>query len=177
MTATMSGAATIAQESRQQAPVTFLVVGYGDSSHRDEGAGDAVVKAVQRWGVSCIKTITVEQLTPQLIEAMAETEYVLFVSACDNEQPCQPQIVPICFEPGATGSWPQWVDPWTPAQLLRLTQAVYHRCPQAWSLKVPAADFETGTQFSVTAEEGIAHTLDTIAVFLRCYTPIHMPSN
>lgn len=179
-----SSTQSLPPENRQKAPATFLVVGYGHALQEDEGTGYAVVKAVGQWGVAYVKTQLVKCLTPQLIDAIAQAEYVLFVSAGHREHLGQPQITPIDAEPAARSAWPQEIKSWmerlqepcTPQQLLGLTQAIYGQSPQAWSLAVPTKNFGPGAPFSATAA-GIAHTLDKIATFLRCYAPIpEMPA-
>ena len=61
--------------------VDLLVIGYGNELLGDDGVGPAVARAVQRWRHPRICAIAAHQLTPELVEAIADAERVVFVDA------------------------------------------------------------------------------------------------
>jgi Ni,Fe-hydrogenase maturation factor len=154
---------------------TFLVIGHGDSLKSDGGVGLAVAHAVANWGVPHVQTIitqssTMDPPSPELVDAIARAEYVIFVDACQGKSLYRPQITPIdCNVPRIYAGF----NPTTP---LAMVQARYGHHPQAWLLEVPAQDFTAGTELSPLAQQGLAQTLDRIAIFLRCYTPLRLAS-
>jgi Ni,Fe-hydrogenase maturation factor len=173
---------------------TFLVVGHGDGSKGDAGVGLAVARSVAAWNLPDVQAIT--QTVPQtasqivsqpvpptlnrdqstsdllddLLEAIARAEYVIFVEACQGKSLYRPQITPIECD------LPRIYLGFNPTALLRKVQARYGHHPQAWLLEVPAQVFDAGTELSPLAQQGLAQTLDRIAVFLRCYTPLRIAS-
>ncbi|MEM8809336.1 MAG: hydrogenase maturation protease [Cyanobacteria bacterium P01_G01_bin.38] len=156
---------------------TFLVIGYGNLSQGDDVVGQLVAQAVGDWGLSYVEAMAVPQLTLDLVDAIAASEYVLFVQACHHKPNCHTQITPLSLgiNPGELQK-PVQAYPCSPKYLLNLSQTLCGRQPQAWLLETPAENFETGDQLSNVAQEGVSRTLDKISLFLRSYTPIYIAS-
>ena len=152
---------------------TFLIVGYGNEQHGDDAIGSHVANAIATWEVPNLRSLTVQQLTPELSESLANAEYVIFVDACRMNCPEGVRFKPITArgsEPGGA-SIPALGHTCDPRSLLALTQSVYGRRPQAWWLEVPAEDFSLGKGLSAIAELGVARALEKIQFLICHYSP------
>ncbi|MFB2772465.1 hydrogenase maturation protease [Pelatocladus sp. BLCC-F211] len=140
-----------------------IAIGYGNELRSDDGIGQRVAKALH---FSNVKSIAVHQLTPELAEALANTDLVVFIDACLMSESSQVQIEslsPASFNviAGHTAD---------PRSLLALTQALYGYCPQAWWIKVPGVNFELGDRLSPIAETGVAIALQQITQIVESNT-------
>lgn len=132
-----------------------IAIGYGNELRSDDGIGQRVAKALH---LSNVQSIAVHQLTPELAEALANTDLAVFIDACLMSESSHVQvesISPACenFITGHTAE---------PRSLLALTQAIYGYCPAAWWIKVPGVNFELGYSLSPIAETGVAIAIQKI---------------
>ncbi|MDJ0706708.1 MAG: hydrogenase maturation protease [Leptolyngbyaceae cyanobacterium MO_188.B28] len=151
---------------------TFLIVGYGNELHGDDAIGSHVATAVATWGLPQLRSLSVQKLTPELSETLANAEYVVFVDACRMNCPEGVRFKPInaCgSEPGGC-SIPAAGHSCDPCTLLALTQSVYGRRPQSWWLEVPAENFDLSKGLSSIAELGVARALEKIQFLVRHYS-------
>jgi len=144
------------QGSTLQSPI--LVIGYGNLLRSDDGIGQQIAQAIGTWGMSDVQTIAVHQLTPELAETLASFDVTIFVDACaisDHQDIQIERIESLRFSPlmGHTSD---------PRSLLALSQVLYDRAPQAWSITVPGANFEVGDRLSSVAERNIETALQRI---------------
>jgi hypothetical protein len=58
-----------------------LIIGVGNDLRGDDGAGPAVIDAVERHDLSGVRTVWAHQLLPELAEQIAVAERVIFVDA------------------------------------------------------------------------------------------------
>ncbi|BAZ49500.1 hypothetical protein NIES4103_21120 [Nostoc sp. NIES-4103] len=126
-----------------------IAIGYGNELRSDDGIGQRVAKALHIFNV---KAIAVHQLTPELAEALANSDLAVFIDACLMSESSQVQIESI--SPASRN----FITAHTadPRSLLALTQAIYDYCPPAWWIKVPGVNFELGYSLSPIAETGVA---------------------
>jgi hypothetical protein len=61
--------------------VRLLVIGYGNELRGDDGVGPAAARAVAAWNEPGVQGIATHQLTPELADAIAGAEEVVFVDA------------------------------------------------------------------------------------------------
>jgi hydrogenase maturation protease len=135
----------------------LLVIAYGNTLRRDDGAGIGLAGIlVARWralGVG-VRYIVVPQLAPELAIDIADPEVgaVVFVDTARTEcyttiqvQRVQPQL--------ATPALGHYLDP---ATLLVYTALLYQHRPPAWLVTVPGTDFEHGEGFSSTVRRLLA---------------------
>jgi hydrogenase maturation protease len=130
-------------------------IGYGNELRSDDGIGQRVANALQ---LSNVKSIAVHQLTPELAEVLANSEFAVFIDACLATENSQVQIQLLSPESlnviaGHTAD---------PRSLLALTKALYGYCPQAWWVTIPGENFELGENLSPLAEQGIKIAIDKI---------------
>lgn len=140
---------------------TNLLIAYGNSLRRDDGAGLILAdRLLQVWQqqkkpVRCIKA---HQLLPEMVEDIAQTDVslVLFLDTRDAS--------------GEGGDKEVWVRPLTvnevspslghhldPTALLAYARLLYGRQPPGWLITVPGVDFGHGEGLSQTAQAAIDH--------------------
>ncbi|OYQ66134.1 hypothetical protein B9G53_05130 [Pseudanabaena sp. SR411] len=154
---------------------SILVIGYGNSLRSDDGAGCQVSDIVASWELPYVRSLTVHQLTPELAEPIAQSELAIFIDACVNgdhvatkrkkPQPIvQVQRIAVSQNFGAAQSTlaggGHLCDP---RSLLLLAQQVYGETPVAYSLLLPAVNWEFGEQLSAVTRKSIEQAVD----FLR----------
>ncbi|MDZ8189347.1 MAG: hydrogenase maturation protease [Nostoc sp. ChiSLP02] len=132
-----------------------IAIGYGNELRSDDGIGQQVAKTLQ---LSNVKSLPVQQLTPELAQNLAHADLAIFIDACINYQSFEVQVEalsPTSFKTiaGHIGE---------PRSLLALTQAIYGYCPPSWWIKVPGVNFELGCSLSPIAETGVAIALQKI---------------
>jgi hydrogenase maturation protease len=133
----------------------FLVIGYGNELRRDDGVGPRVARAVAGWGWPGLAAVSVHQLTPELAEAAAGADEVLFVDAAAGGGVRVRPVRPAARRPalGHTSS---------PPELLAVAEALYGRRPLAWLITVGAADLGFGEGLSPAAARGMEEALRRI---------------
>lgn len=143
----------------------YLIIGYGNTLRRDDGAGQKVAEQVNDWQLDNVRSLALHQLTPEVAAAIAEAETVIFVDAISpTEQPItQIQLIQLQAEETAS-HWAHFQDP---RSLLLLTQKVYGTVPPSWWILIPAINFEFGEQLSTITEQGIVAALAQIKELIQ----------
>lgn len=151
-----------------------LVIGYGNSLRRDDGAGlilgEAIVDAWRNDGLP-VSLITAHQLSPELAEDIAASgaEIIIFVDAIDARRAtgADPESSPVPSEnagmvhtcvqavPIAADSFAGNISPslghhLKPATVLLYASRLYDFEGAGWLISVPGYDFDHG--------EGLSHT-------------------
>ena len=130
----------------------ILVIGYGNESRGDDAAGPKVVEAAAGWQLPKLRTLTCQQLTPELAESIAGASAVVFVDASVNAE--DPSVQAVRIGPLAGGA--RATHTTDPRWLLALAQQAFGRCPPAWLVSVPGERFAFGESLSSKAAEGVA---------------------
>lgn len=157
--------------SRSEAQYQFLIVGYGNELRGDDAVGPRVAEIVASWQLPSIKSLSVHQLTPELINDIADTNYVIFVDACSGSNCSRTmQLDPIVLGDYSSRSLAsQDTHRCNPLFLLMLTKQLYNCTPQAWFLRVPVESFDFGEELSSTTKRGCDRAVTTIEQFIRTY--------
>ncbi len=155
--------------SSTTAPCSFLVIGYGNELRGDDAAGPIVAAAVADWHLPSVRTLSVQQLLPELTEEIVQADYVIFVDACRQNCNRSIQIEPIVIGDASHDAHPASSHVYEPWTLLKLTESLYGYHPQAWLLQVPIECFDLGKQLSPTAQQGCDRVLRTIEQFFVTY--------
>ncbi len=142
----------------------FLIIGYGNTLRRDDGVGPRVADIVASWRLPNVRAIASHQLTPELADALATAEVVIFVDAQRADSNAQPPAGVTFTAIGAAEDSTRAADTHMsdPRRLLALTKQVYGRCPQAWLVSVPGVDFDFGESLSEQARQGVEVALRRI---------------
>lgn len=136
-----------------------LVIGIGNPTRSDDGAGLRVVGELARrapWA----SFRAVHQLTPELAEDIAAAGLVVFVDAAvgATELTVTP-VEPARISPGShVGS---------PGALLELTARVYGKIPaSALQVAIPACELGFGETLSPVTERWVARAVAQLAAYL-----------
>jgi hydrogenase maturation protease len=141
---------------------TALVIGYGNTLRGDDAVGPRVADAVAAWRRPEVRALAVQQLTPELAEAVAGVGLVVFVdatSALDGGE-----VIVRRLEPADSSVALGHAS--DPRQLLSLARTLYGSSPPAWWVLVPSAGFELGAGLSALATRGLDAALKEISVLL-----------
>ncbi len=126
-----------------------LVIGYGNESRNDDGAGWRVAAAVELLHLPGVTVETRAQLEIDLAETVRDYELVVFVDAAVPESP-QPwsrtEVVP-AFGAHAVAHY------LTPADVLGLCQSLYGPPPRGLLFSIRGQDFNFGTTLSPATEQ------------------------
>jgi hydrogenase maturation protease len=141
--------------------IWLLVIGYGNELRSDDGVGPAAARAVAAWDEPGVRAIATHQLTPELADAIAGAEEVVFLDARIGSGEVVVQRVTPSSTASALGhaSDPGW--------LLALTELVHSRVPPAWLVTIPADNLEPGERLSATAARGVADALGVLRSISR----------
>jgi hydrogenase maturation protease len=156
------GVAGIERKRNRSASRTSLVIGYGNTLRGDDAAGPRVADAVRAWRRPGVRALAVQQLTPELAEAVAGSELAIFVDACPAPEGEEVRVR--FLEPAdldfALGHASE------PRYLLALARALYGWSPPAWWVLVPGVRFEMGEGLSGVAACGVEAALRQIAALV-----------
>jgi hydrogenase maturation protease len=140
-----------------------LILGYGNTLRRDDGAGCAVADLVRGWARPGVRSLSVFQLTPELGSDLSSSRLAVFVDArpdCPSDGIRVERVFPL-----DEGSF-SLMHGITPRSLASLSLAVYGRCPPCWMVSIPAVDFSLGEGLSEVAEGGVRDALTAIEGFI-----------
>lgn len=151
----------------------WLVIGYGNSLRRDDGAGLLLAAAMAEEMAAAgfvVRLVQTQQLVPELAEELAapDTGGVIFVdttpadtfsadaspgdsSPGDDVDDCVRVERVTRADPGRSSSHHV-----APALLLEMAAQLYGRCPPGWLVTIPGWDFDHGEQLSAETR----HCLD-----------------
>lgn len=150
------------------APVRVVVIGYGSSLRRDDGAGPRAAEAVESWALPGVQVRALTQLVPELAADLAEAQLALFLDARASAGPDDVETRMHRLEPAAnphTGAIGHAADP---ARLLALAQYAFGAAPaEAWMITIPAVDLGLGEELSPVARRGVDRALALVADRLR----------
>jgi len=138
-----------------------LILGYGNSLRRDDGAGLLLAEKLERlWmdaGVE-VKCLLVHQLTPDLAEEISRQglDSVVFVDARVVAGPPDDLTIHLePLEPSEMSLSPGHQS--DPGSLLLIARELFGRVPTAWLVTVPGVDFGLGESLSPVAQEALDH--------------------
>ena len=135
-----------------------LLIGWGNPLRGDDGVGQAIAAAVERWGQPQLEVVEAVQLTPELAPLLAAARRVLFVDAEAGAAAVtggwRLEPVPPLEPGGTTATWSS--QPLShhasPGVLLMLAETLYGRRPPAWQLLVAAHACGFGSGLSPATE-------------------------
>ncbi|MGB7084995.1 MAG: hydrogenase maturation protease [Phormidesmis sp.] len=149
----------------------FLIIGYGNELRGDDAVGPRVADIVANWHLPSVKSISVHQLTPELVNDISATDYVIFVDACSGTSCARTvQLDPIVVGDHSSRTLAaNDTHSCNPLALLHLTEQLCSHTPQAWFLQVPIESFGFGKDLSSTTKRGCDQAVRTIEQFLKTY--------
>lgn len=155
------------------------MIGYGNSLRSDDGAGCRVAEIVASWQLPYVRSLSVHQLVPELVELLSEADLAIFVDACANHSFRKPKsratvrvqrILPAeCLAVGSGNGNAHHSDP---RSLLLLAQQIYGRTPASYWLLLPGINWEFGEQLSAVAHKNIEQSVDLLKTLCTRLVPI-----
>ena len=140
----------MADETFNVTAAKLLVIGYGNELRSDDGVGPKIAAAVEELNLKSVRTVSCQQLTPELAELISKVDRVVFVDAA-RDGSSSVDLRPI--EPMETE--PVMTHATDPQSLLALARQVFGHCPTAFWLTIPVVNIGFGDQLSGSAQEAI----------------------
>lgn len=144
-------------DAAEQGNAGVLIIGIGNPLRGDDGAGVAVVMALQGDAAFAGATFVIaQQLMPEHAAMASEAAFLLIVDASVNcaagEVCCR--VLRACDVEGTL-----FGHHLTPEQLLRLTRAAFDRAPTMVVVSVGAAEFALGVGLSPAVTRGVTEAV------------------
>ncbi len=149
--------------------MSYLVIGYGNLLRSDDGVGQLIAEEVEKWGLSHVRSRALHQLTPELVDEMANSEVVIFVDAiaADSNSTLDITLKPV--EPNPTQ--PIIGHKSDPQSLMLFAKALYQKTPKAYQILIPGLDFSFGEKLSPLTQTCFEIALKKIKEFI-CHSSI-----
>lgn len=134
-----------------------LIIGYGNTLRGDDAAGPAVAELVESLQWPNVRTLSEQQLFPELAEDVAHSRHAIFVdaSATPGDQ--------VTVQPLAEATDQAMAHRCSPGALLRMARELYGARPVAHLMAIPAEQFEAGAGLSASV---VSH-VDRAVTILR----------
>jgi hydrogenase maturation protease len=121
-----------------------LIIGYGNPLRRDDSVGQRLAQMMEVRLGAAAQVITAYQLTPELVEPIAQHQWAVFIDARVGEPAGQLMLEGVLPEVG-TAAFSHHASP---AALLGAAEALYGQQPQGILLTITGADFAFGSELS-----------------------------
>jgi hydrogenase maturation protease len=145
----------------------ILIIGYGNSLRRDDGAGlilAQMVEAALRDREMDVAHITVHQLTPDLALPVAADDVAAVVFVDTRVATAEDGQMDLRIQPLGAEECAQSLGHHVgPAVVLNYARLLYDKSPPAWLLTAPGVDFDHGEGLSEEARRA----LQTLPALLR----------
>ena len=139
-----------------------LVIGYGNSLRRDDGAGPEVARRVRDLALPGVEVIEAHQLLPEHAERLSHYERALFVDASVEEDLDAVRLAPVA--PNADAGIDAHAS--DPGGLLALALLLFDGAPDSWIVRLPVADLGIGDGLSATATAAVRDAVAQIRAFI-----------
>jgi len=137
-----------------------LVIGWGNPARGDDGLAWHALKQLAAGPLGeDVAVLLRHQLTPELAERVLPAERVIFVDASAQQPPGQIRCRRLSPAAGEPAFFSHHLAPGT---LLALTQTLFGRCPEAFSLSVGGADFSFSDALSPRVRNSLPRLLRCI---------------
>jgi hydrogenase maturation protease len=148
---------------------SILIIGYGNNLRSDDGVGRYLAEIIDQQQLPLVKTLSVHQLTPELVLEITESQSVIFIDAITQ---CRYAIASLTGEITlqsleASQDKTRLGHTSNPEQLLSLCQNLYNKLPPAWLLTIPTTNFEFGETFSDLTQNAIAPALVILTQLIK----------
>jgi hydrogenase maturation protease len=150
-----------------------LVIGYGNTLRGDDGVGFRLAEAAEAWHLDGVEAHPCHQLTPELAADIAAVDRVIFIDATLPQNPHSPIVVEAVTPEDSPSLCSAHHS--TPHALLSLTQQLYGRYPQAYTMLLPSWSMGYSEDLSPIAQLGFKQGLRRLSEFISqpCSTLNH----
>lgn len=135
----------------------ILIVAYGNPLRCDDGIGWRAAEALEeKFSAEQVEIVRLQQLTPELADAVRERELVLFIDAAhvDNIQSRHAGEIHV-GELSAQHPPGQFSHVYAPGKLLALARELYDASPKAWLITIAGENFGYGECLSPPLAEAL----------------------
>ena len=132
----------------------LLIIGYGNPLRGDDGFGYRAAGRIP-------DAIAVHQLTPELMDPIAQADRVLFLDAAAGGLPGEVRRRPVRPAPAEAG----FTHHATPEALLAGALVLYGRAPEAEIVTVGGADFSLSADLSPAVAAALEHVVEEVGRF------------
>ena len=129
----------------------ILVIGYGNQSRRDDGAGWLVVERLAALGLPDVELQTAHQLEVDVAETISRFDVVIFVDAAVTDVPHA--VTRTLVHPNPKSRVVSHYM--TPADVLALCRTLYGKEPQGMLFSIRGHDFNFGMTLSPAVEDAV----------------------
>jgi len=141
------------------------IIGYGNSHRQDDGIGPYVVdrldKAVKH--IKKIRTVTLHQLEPELIEDLQHANIIIFIDA--TQDVIDNGLEWINVKPEFRGTF-HVTHHFNPSFLLGLIHSFYQTYPETWLVTIQGTNFDFGENLTFRAKKRACRATSEILDFL-----------
>ena len=129
----------------------ITIIGYGNLMRGDDAAGILAARELEAYfrGDEEVKIAAVQQLTPEMAEMVARSSFVLFLDACNEQEPGTIRCIPVDSELQAC----RFTHHLTPAALLNAAQQLYGQAAPAATLTLTGWSFALNDEVSSGVRE------------------------
>jgi hydrogenase maturation protease len=128
-----------------------LIIGFGNPLRGDDGMGWHAVRELERTGEG-IETIACLQLTPELAEAVARSERVIFIDAAAGQPPGEVSVCQLHPVQSASRACSHRLEP---QELLEYSRELYGNWPEAFAVSVNAAACDYSETLSARVQSSL----------------------
>jgi hydrogenase maturation protease len=140
-----------------------LVIGYGNALRGDDGAGYIAAELLrERIHNPAVEILSLQQLTPELMESIARARQVIFLDAAILGRAGRYQRVPLRPAPACS----HFTHHANPESLLAGAQALYGHTPEAVLYSIPGELFEIGQELTPAVRRAVEALVAELARLL-----------
>ena len=136
-----------------------LIIGYGNRSRTDDGAGWVAVEKLQALNPAGVEFLTTQQLDIDLAETVSHCDTVIFVDAAtpQSSHPVTRAEVEPKLQSHAVAHY------LTPSDVLAMCHSLYGRRPRGIFFSIRGYDFNFGTTLTPQTEMAVLEVVREIA--------------
>ncbi len=139
----------------------ILVLGYGNPTRGDDGAGWEVARRLEKREIPGVETRTAQQLNLELAEEWGSFERVLLVDA----DPQGDRVLVEKIDPKANAS--ASTHHLSPEALLELSGILYGSTPRLYLCRVPARQFDFTERFSPVTLQALDEAVEAVLEWIK----------
>ncbi|AFZ45185.1 hypothetical protein PCC7418_3063 [Halothece sp. PCC 7418] len=140
--------------------IPLLVIGYGDTSKADQGAGYKVAEVLKKKNYKYIQALSVYKLSSRLASLVIKARMVIFISSYQVSHDMDSEIMIKHFLPHYEKTEMGISYPNPPHSLLSFVKGVYGKKPDAYWILIPAVHNQPHQYLSCLTRKRIKDTLE-----------------
>ena len=132
--------------------LNLLIIGYGNALRGDDGAGYIAAELLrERIADPLVEVMSLQQLTPELMEPVSRTRRVIFIDATVVGRAGKWNRIPLRPSPACA----HFTHQVTPETLLAGAQLLYGHTPEAVLYTIPGRFFDIGQDLTPSVRRAV----------------------